>query len=90
MNFIKNKKSLGKKRWEIADVQIDGSAEAQQGIRFNLFQLFSTYYGEDERLNIGLKDLLEKNMAEQLIGIQKPMPFHYTWHFLMKKLLKIF
>ncbi|RZI48903.1 glycoside hydrolase family 65 protein [Lactococcus kimchii] len=43
------------KRWEIADVQIEGSDEAQQGIRFNLFQLFSTYYGEDERLNIGPK-----------------------------------
>lgn len=43
------------KRWELADVQIDGSDEAQQGIRFNLFQLFSTYYGEDERLNIGPK-----------------------------------
>ncbi|WP_374285149.1 glycoside hydrolase family 65 protein [Lactococcus sp.] len=42
-------------RWELADVQIDGSDEAQQGIRFNLFQLFSTYYGEDERLNIGPK-----------------------------------
>lgn len=43
------------KRWEIADVQIEGSDEAQQGIRFNLFQLFSTYYGEDARLNIGPK-----------------------------------
>ena len=43
------------KRWELADVQIDGSDEAQQGIRFNLFQLFSTYYGEDDRLNIGPK-----------------------------------
>ncbi|GBG97429.1 glycoside hydrolase family 65 protein [Lactococcus termiticola] len=43
------------KRWEIADVQISGSDEAQQGIRFNLFQLFNTYYGEDERLNIGPK-----------------------------------
>ncbi len=32
-----------------------GDEEAQQGIRFNLFQLFSTYYGEDERLNIGPK-----------------------------------
>jgi len=42
-------------RWEIADVEIDGDAEAQQGIRFNLFQLFSTYYGEDARLNIGPK-----------------------------------
>lgn len=43
------------KRWELADVQIDGDIEAQQGIRFNLFQLFSTYYGEDSRLNIGPK-----------------------------------
>ena len=38
-----------------ADVKIMGNDEAQQGIRFNLFQLFSTYYGEDERLNIGPK-----------------------------------
>ena len=43
------------KRWDIADVVIEGSDVAQQGIRFNLFQLFSTYYGEDERLNIGPK-----------------------------------
>ena len=43
------------KRWEMADVAIEGDDEAQQGIRFNLFQLFSTYYGEDARLNIGPK-----------------------------------
>lgn len=43
------------KRWELADVVINGDEAAQQGIRFNLFQLFSTYYGEDERLNIGPK-----------------------------------
>lgn len=43
------------KRWELADVVINGDDAAQQGIRFNLFQLFSTYYGEDERLNIGPK-----------------------------------
>ncbi|MDP4163838.1 MAG: glycoside hydrolase family 65 protein [Bacillota bacterium] len=43
------------KRWEIADVEISGDEEAQQGIRFNLFQLFCTYYGEDARLNIGPK-----------------------------------
>ncbi|PLR75410.1 family 65 glycosyl hydrolase [Bacillus sp. V3-13] len=42
-------------RWERADVEISGDDEAQQGIRFNLFQLFSTYYGEDSRLNIGPK-----------------------------------
>lgn len=43
------------KRWELADVQINGDDAAQQGIRYNLFQLFATYYGEDERLNIGPK-----------------------------------
>lgn len=42
-------------RWEKSDVQINGDDAAQQGIRFNLFQLFSTYYGEDSRLNIGPK-----------------------------------
>ncbi|MBL1225580.1 glycoside hydrolase family 65 protein [Enterococcus sp. BWR-S5] len=42
-------------RWALADVIIEGDDEAQQGIRFNLFQLFATYYGEDERLNIGPK-----------------------------------
>ncbi|WP_283679902.1 glycoside hydrolase family 65 protein [Lentilactobacillus sp. Marseille-Q4993] len=42
-------------RWEKSDVQIDGDNESQQGIRFNLFELFSTYYGEDARLNIGPK-----------------------------------
>ncbi len=43
------------KRWQMADVAIVGDDSAQQGIRFNLFQLFSTFYGEDERLNIGPK-----------------------------------
>ena len=43
------------KRWEKADVQIEGDEEAQQGIRFNLFHLFATYYGNDARLNIGPK-----------------------------------
>lgn len=43
------------KRWESSDIKIYGDVLAQQGIRYNLFQLFSTYYGEDERLNIGPK-----------------------------------
>ena len=42
-------------RWTKSDVKIAGDDEAQQGIRFNLFQLFSTYYGNDSRLNIGPK-----------------------------------
>lgn len=53
--LLKEQTGAWAKRWEIADVVISGDDEAQQGIRFNLFQLFSTYYGEDERLNIGPK-----------------------------------
>ncbi len=42
-------------RWEDADVRIDGDVEAQQGIRFNIFNMYQTYTGEDSRLNIGPK-----------------------------------
>lgn len=42
-------------KWEKSDITIDGDVEAQQGIRFNIFQLDQTYTGEDERLNIGPK-----------------------------------
>lgn len=43
------------RRWARAEVRIEGDDEAQQGVQFNLFQLFATYYGEDTRLNIGPK-----------------------------------
>ncbi|WP_034552505.1 glycoside hydrolase family 65 protein [Carnobacterium funditum] len=46
---------LWQDRWDKADVIIGGDSAAQQGIRYNLFQLFATYYGEDDRLNIGPK-----------------------------------
>ncbi|TRX50936.1 glycoside hydrolase family 65 protein [Fulvivirga sp. M361] len=42
-------------KWEESDIRIDGDVSAQQGIRFNIFQLHQTYTGEDERLNIGPK-----------------------------------
>ncbi len=42
-------------RWDAMDVRIDGDDSAQQGIRFNLFQMFCTYDGADPRLNIGPK-----------------------------------
>lgn len=42
-------------KWEECDISIDGDVAAQQGIRFNIFQLTQTYTGEDERLNIGPK-----------------------------------
>jgi maltose phosphorylase len=41
--------------WEMADITIDGDVKAQQGIRFNIFQLNQTYLGKDARLNIGPK-----------------------------------
>ncbi|MCC5929573.1 MAG: glycoside hydrolase family 65 protein [Cyclobacteriaceae bacterium] len=44
-----------KEIWDDADVIIEGDVAAQQGIRFNIFQLYQTYTGEDERLNIGPK-----------------------------------
>ncbi|MET4564797.1 maltose phosphorylase [Bacillus subtilis] len=44
-----------KERWAKADIEIKGDEELQQGIRYNIFQLFSTYYGGDARLNIGPK-----------------------------------
>jgi len=42
-------------KWQMNDIIIEGDVAAQQGIRFNIFQLNQTYTGEDERLNIGPK-----------------------------------
>lgn len=42
-------------KWEECDIVIEGDIAAQQGIRFNIFQLNQTYTGKDERLNIGPK-----------------------------------
>ena len=41
--------------WDHSDIIIEGDTAAQQGIRFNIFQLNQTYTGRDERLNIGPK-----------------------------------
>lgn len=41
--------------WSMADITIQGDLKAQQGIRFNIFQLNQTYLGKDPRLNIGPK-----------------------------------
>ena len=43
------------KIWETCDIHIKGDIKAQQGIRFNIFQLYQTYTGKDDRLNIGPK-----------------------------------
>ena len=41
--------------WEMSDIVVEGDVKAQQGIRFNIFQLNQTYLGTDSRLNIGPK-----------------------------------
>lgn len=41
--------------WDLGDVVIGGDPAAQQGIRFNVFQLNSTFTGDDPDLNIGPK-----------------------------------
>ena len=41
--------------WETSDITIEGDVKAQQGIRFNVFQLNQTYLGKDSGLNIGPK-----------------------------------
>jgi maltose phosphorylase len=45
-------KSLWLQKWETSDIRIEGDKAAQQGIRFNIFQLNQTYSGEDRNLNI--------------------------------------
>jgi maltose phosphorylase len=39
----------------MSDITIEGDVKAQQGIRFNIFQLNQTYLGTDASLNIGPK-----------------------------------
>ncbi len=43
------------RKWQEVDIQIEGDVSAQQGIRYNIFQLLQTYRGDDPRLNIGPK-----------------------------------
>ena len=53
--LLEKQKQAWAKIWEMSDITIDGDVKAQQGIRFNIFQLNQTYLGKDSRLNIGPK-----------------------------------
>ncbi len=53
--LVKDQIQAWAKIWEMSDITIDGDVKAQQGIRFNIFQLNQTYLGKDSRLNIGPK-----------------------------------
>ncbi len=54
-NLLQEQIDAWAKIWEMSDITIDGDVKAQQGIRFNIFQLNQTYSGKDSRLNIGPK-----------------------------------
>jgi maltose phosphorylase len=53
--LVEKQKQAWSRIWEMSDITIDGDVKAQQGIRFNIFQLNQTYLGKDSRLNIGPK-----------------------------------
>ena len=53
--LLDKQKQAWEKIWEMSDITIEGDIKAQQGIRFNIFQLNQTYLGKDSRLNIGPK-----------------------------------
>ncbi|MCD0464023.1 glycoside hydrolase family 65 protein [Flavobacterium sp. ENC] len=53
--LLQNQIEAWGKIWEMSDITIEGDVKAQQGIRFNIFQLNQTYLGKDSRLNIGPK-----------------------------------
>lgn len=54
-NLLELQKQAWAKIWDKSDITIQGDIKAQQGIRFNIFQLNQTYLGKDSRLNIGPK-----------------------------------
>ncbi|MFV9549977.1 glycoside hydrolase family 65 protein [Algibacter sp. PT7-4] len=53
--LLENQKQAWLTIWDMADITIEGDVKAQQGIRFNIFQLNQTYLGKDSKLNIGPK-----------------------------------
>lgn len=54
-DLLAQQKSAWSQIWEMSDIVVEGDVKAQQGIRFNIFQLNQTYLGTDSRLNIGPK-----------------------------------
>lgn len=54
-DLMESHTSCWQRKWQQSDIVIEGDIAAQQGIRFNIFQLNQTYTGTDPRLNIGPK-----------------------------------
>lgn len=56
-SLLKGNKKWWQEVWEHSDITIEGDEENQQGIRFCIFQMFSTYHGAKPGANIGAKGL---------------------------------
>ena len=63
--------------WETSDIVIEGDEKAQQGIRFNIFQLNQTYQGKYAHLNIRV--LQGKSMVVVPIGILRLIACLFIW-----------
>ena len=66
--------------WKKSDVIITGDVKAQQGIRFNIFQLNQTYMGQNPNLNVGPKGFTgEKYGGGTLTGTPKHTAFLFIF-----------
>lgn len=52
---LNNHRTVYKKLWEEANIQIEGDDDLDRAIRFNLFHLMSTASETDDRINVGAK-----------------------------------
>ncbi len=53
--LLKEHTQAWQQKWNESDIKIEGDIAAQQAIRYNIFQLYQTYTGANEQLNIGPK-----------------------------------
>lgn len=74
--------------WKEMDVVIEGDPEAQQGVRYNIFQLCQTYRGDDPRLNIGPKGFTGEKYGETHTGIRNFVVYRSSYSLLRGKIVK--
>jgi maltose phosphorylase len=74
----------------MSDITIDGDVKAQQGIRFNIFQLNQTYLGKDSRLNIGPKGFTGEKYGGSTYWDTRHIVFRFTWRQKTSRLLEIY
>ncbi len=55
--ILAEQKDYWAERWQTLDIELDGKDDLQQGTRFGLFQMYSTYQGRDPSINIPCKGM---------------------------------